>query len=104
MAVVIAVDVNQDGQREVLGLNVGPSEDEGVGSSSRHATPLRTRTRASCWGASSSSHMLCALRSCVSAARGSRCGKSTQVRRVVLVSDHGQSAPARAAPRSSARA
>jgi transposase-like protein len=30
MAVVIAVDVNQDGQREMLGLNVGPSEDGGV--------------------------------------------------------------------------
>src|ERR671928_923759 len=27
MAVVIAVGVNQDGQREVLGLDVGPSED-----------------------------------------------------------------------------
>jgi putative transposase len=27
MAVVIAVDVNQDGQRQVLGLDVGPSED-----------------------------------------------------------------------------
>src|SRR5437868_8903504 len=27
MAVVIAVGVNQDGQREVLGVDVGPSED-----------------------------------------------------------------------------
>jgi transposase-like protein len=27
MAVVIAVGVNQDGQREVLGIDVGPSED-----------------------------------------------------------------------------
>jgi transposase-like protein len=27
MAIVIAVGVNQDGQREVLGLDVGPSED-----------------------------------------------------------------------------
>ena len=31
MAVVIAVGVNQDGQREVLGLDVGPSEDGGSG-------------------------------------------------------------------------